>query len=77
MGTNIPKKARIKINLLAEASVLSAGQIKERIIEEAKIPWCKNIEEDAIEDVEPSYQKLKKQGISDSVARNIMDFYTE
>jgi hypothetical protein len=44
---------------------------------EAKIPWCENIEEVSIEDIEASYRKLKKQGLSNNVARNIMDLYTK
>ena len=71
------KKALIVINLLPEASKASTIQIKETIGNEAKIPWCKQIEEVSIEDVEKSYMKLKKYGISSNVARNLVDFYTE
>ena len=71
------KKAHIIINLLREASKASTTQIEERIRNEAKIPWCKNIEEVSIEDVEASYMKLKKHGISSNVARNLVDLYTE
>ena len=71
------KKAHIIINLLAEASKASTIQIEEKIRNEAKIPWCKNIEEVSIEDVEASYMKLKKHGISSNVARNLVDLYTE
>jgi len=71
------KKALIVINLLPEASKASTIQIEERIRNEAKIPWCKNIEEVSIEDVEASYMKLKKHGISSNVARNLVDLYTE
>lgn len=71
------KKALIVINLLPEASKASTIQIEEKIRNEAKIPWCKNIEEISIEDIEASYMKLKKHGISSNVARNLVDLYTE
>jgi len=71
------KKAHIIINLLPEASKASIIQIEEKIRNEAKIPLCKNIEEVSIEDVEESYMKLKKHGISSNVARNLVDLYTE
>jgi len=71
------KKAHIIINLLAEASKASTIQIEEKIRNEAKIPWCKQIEQVSIEDTEASYMKLKKHGISSNVARNLMDLYTE
>jgi len=71
------KKAHIIINLLPEASKASIIQIEEKIRNEAKIPLCKNIEEVSIEDVEASYMKLKKHGISSNVARNLVDLYTE
>jgi hypothetical protein len=71
------KKAHITINLLPEASESSIKQIEEKIRNEANIPWCKNIEEVSIEDNDESYRKLKKQGISSNVARNLMDLYTE
>lgn len=71
------KKAHIVFILLPEASKASVIQIEERIRNEAKIPWCKEIEEVSIEDNEESYMKLKKHGISSNVARNLMDLYTE
>lgn len=71
------KKIRIIVNLLPEASEVSTGQIEERIRNEAKIPWCKNIEEVSIEDSEESIRLLKKQGVSRNVARNLVDLYTE
>jgi hypothetical protein len=71
------KKAHITINLLPEASESSIKQIEEKIRNEANIPWCKNIEEVSIEDNDESYRKLKNQGISSNVARNLMDLYTE
>jgi hypothetical protein len=73
----MPKKAHITFNLLDEASKLSVIQIKEKIIKEAKIPWCKNIEEVSVENIEASYRELKKQGFSENVAQNIMDLYTK
>jgi len=71
------KKVHIIIDLLPEASAASASQIEEKIRTEAKIPLCKNIEEVSIEDADDSYTKLKKQGISSNVARNLVDLYSE
>jgi hypothetical protein len=71
------KKAHIVINLLAEASKASNVQIEEKIRNEAKIPWCNNIEEVSVEDTEKSYMELKKHGISSKAARNLVDLYTE
>ncbi len=71
------KKAHIIINLLPEASNVSPMQIEEKIRNEAKIPWCQEIDKVSIEDIEASYKKLKKHGISSNVARNLMDLYTE
>ncbi len=71
------KKARIVIKLSPEASKLSVIQIEEQIRNEAKIPCCNAIEEIAIVDIETSYKKLKEQGISENVAQNIIDLYTE
>ena len=71
------KKAHIIINLLPEASKASPIQIEKKIKEEAKIPWCKQIEEVSIEDIETSYMKLKNHGISSNVARKLVDLYTE
>jgi len=71
------KKVHITINLLPEASEASIIEIEEKIRNEAKIPWCNNIEEVSVEDAEASYMKLKKHGISSNVARNVVDLYTE
>ena len=71
------KKAHIIINLLPEASKASTIQIEEKIRNEAKIPWCKNIEEVSIEDTEASYIELKNHGVSSNVARNLVELYTE
>jgi hypothetical protein len=71
------KKVHITINLLPEASEASISEIEEKIRNEAKIPWCNNIEEVSVEDSEASYMKLKKHGISNNVARNVVDLYTE
>lgn len=71
------KKVHITINLLPEASKASIIEIEEKIRNEAKIPWCNNIEEVSVEDAEASYMKLKKHGISSNVARNVVDLYTE
>lgn len=71
------KKVHITINLLPEASEASIIEIEEKIRNEAKIPWCNNIDEVSVEDAEASYIKLKKHGISSNVARNVVDLYTE
>jgi len=76
-GQFMVKKAHIIINLLPEASKASPIQIEKKIKEEAKIPWCKQIEEVSIENTEASYMKLKTHGISSNVARNLVDLYTE
>jgi hypothetical protein len=75
--TCMVKKAIIVINLLPEASKASNNQIEEKIRKEAKIPLCNNIEQVSVEDNVESYMKLKKHGISDNVARNLVDLYTE
>jgi hypothetical protein len=71
------KKIHITVNLLPEASEASSGQIEEKIRNEAKIPWCKNIEAVSIEDDEEAIINLKKKGVSSNVARNLVDLYTE
>jgi len=71
------KKAYIILNLLPEASKASIIQIEEKIKNEAKIPLCKEIEKVIIEDIESSYMNLKNHGVSNNVAKNIMDLYTE
>ena len=71
------KKIHITVNLLSEASDASSGQIEERIRNEAKIPWCKSIEEVSVEDADETILSLKKQGVSSNVARNLVDLYTE
>ena len=71
------KKAHIVINLLPEASNASIIQIEEKIKNESKIPWCKEIEKVTIEDIESSYMNLKNHGVSNNVAKNLMDLYTE
>ena len=71
------KKIHIIANLLPEASEASASQIKEKICNEAKIPLCKNIEEVSIEDAEETIMNLEKQGVPSTVAKNLVDLYTE
>ena len=71
------KKAHIVINLLPEASDASIIQIEEKLKNEAKIPWCKEIEKVLVEDIDASYVNLKNHGVSSNVAKNIMDLYTE
>ena len=75
--TCMVKKAIIVINLLPEASKASNSQIEEKIRKESKIPLCNTIEQVSVEDNEASYMKLKKHGVSDNVARNLVDLYTE
>ena len=71
------KRVHIVISLLSAASKLSINQLKEEILNEAKIPWCNEIEDITLDDNEESYFDLKKQGISSTVAQNLMDLYTE
>ena len=71
------KKAHIVIKLLPEASKVSITQIEESIKNEAKIPWCNEIEDVSIEDNEATYQNLEKQGISNNIAQSIIKLYTE
>jgi hypothetical protein len=71
------KKAIIVINLLPEASKASKSQIEAKIRKESKIPLCKSIKKVSVEDNEASYMKLKKHGVSDNVARNLVELYTE
>jgi len=71
------KKVHILINLLPEASNTSIIQIEEKIKNEAKIPWCKEIEKVTIEDIGSSYMNLKNHGISSKVLRNLVDLYTK
>jgi hypothetical protein len=73
----MPKKINILINLLPEAFEESVDQIIETITREAKIPFCKQIETITIEDTDEPYNNLKKHGISNNVAQNIMDLYNQ
>ena len=71
------KKVHIVISLWEDASKVAFDQLKEEILNVAKIPGCNEIEDVTKEDNEESYLDLKKQGISSNVARNLMDLYTE
>jgi len=71
------KKVHIVTSLLDGVAEVSNDQIKEKIRNDARIPWCNDIEDVTIEDIEESYMNLKKQGISSNVARNLIDLYTE
>jgi hypothetical protein len=71
------KKAHIVINLLPGVYNASIIQIEEKIKNDAKIPWCTEIEKVTIEDIDSSYMNLKNHGISSNVAKNLMDLYTE
>lgn len=71
------KKANIVIILLPEASNASPIRIEERIKNEAKIPFCKEIEEVSVEDTEASVKNLQKHGVPSNVAKNLLDLYTE
>ena len=71
------KKVHIVAELLPEASKTPFTQIEETIRNETKIPWCNEIKEVTVEDIDESYTNLKNHDISNSVARNIMELYTE
>ena len=71
------KKAHIVVTLLPAASKSSIEEIEQKILNHANIPLCKEIEKVVIEDIDESYQNLKKHGVSSNVARNLMDLYTE
>ena len=71
------KKIHLTFSLLPETGDMSVVEIEEKIRNEAKIPWCNEIEQVSVEDSDESYTELKKQGVSSSVARNIVDLYTE
>jgi hypothetical protein len=71
------KKVHIIANLLPEASDASTDQIEKKIWNEAKIPWCTNIEKVTIEDAEETIMNLRRQGVSSNVARNLVNLYTE
>ena len=77
VGANMSKKVQILIDLLPEAFEASFDQIEETIKREARIPFCKQIEKVTIEDTEEPYNSLKKHGISNNVAKNIMDLYNQ
>ena len=71
------KKVHIIAELLPETSKMPITQIEETIRTEAKIPCCTEIKEVTIEDIDESYKNLKKHGVSDNAARNLMDLYTQ
>ena len=71
------KKATIIINLLPEASTSTRVQIEDEIRKEANIPWCKDIEKVAIDDVDAIYRNWEKRGISSNTARALLDLYTQ
>jgi len=76
-GQSMVKKIHIIANLLPEASNVPTDQIEKKIRNEAKIPCCTNIETVTIEDAEETIMNLTKQGVSNNVARNLVDLYTE
>ena len=71
------KKVLITTKLTKEAYKMTSIQIINLIREEAKIPWCNEIEDVSIEDNETTYQNLKKQGFSNNIAQSIIKLYTE
>lgn len=71
------KKVLITTKLTKEAYKMTSIQIINLIREEAKIPWCNEIEDVSIEDNEATYQNLKKQGFSNNIAQSIIKLYTE
>lgn len=76
-GFFMSKKVHLIINLTPEAQDAPASQIKERIKCESKIPWCKEIEEVTLQENDETYYVLTKNGISNNVARNILDLYNQ
>ncbi|MFA5364214.1 MAG: hypothetical protein WC325_03425 [Candidatus Bathyarchaeia archaeon] len=72
----MPKKANITISLLPAASNTTVNEIQTRIKNESTIPMCQKIEHVTVENHEESYMDLKKHGISNNVARNLMELYT-
>ena len=48
------KKVHIIVELLPEVSKMPFSQIEETIRNEAKIPWCNEIEEVSIDDIDES-----------------------
>ena len=73
----MPKRVHILAELLSEASATPITQIEKTIRTEAKIPWCTAIKEITIDDMHEYCENLQKQGISSSVARNLMCLYNE
>lgn len=71
------KKVLITTKLTKEAYKMTSIQIINLIREEAKIPWCNEIEDVSIEENEATYQNLKKQGFSNNIAQSIINLYTE
>lgn len=70
------KKAIITISLVPEAQKVEDKTIRKEIIEESQIPWCKKIEKVEIEESEDCMVKgLKKHGLSNTVATNVVKFY--
>jgi len=70
------KKAIITISLVPEAQKVENKTIQKEIIEESQIPWCKEIEKVEIEESEDCMVKgLKKHGLSNTVATNVVKFY--
>jgi len=71
------KKVHLIINLAPEAQDAPVSQIEEKIKCEAKIPWCKDIEAVTVQDNDETYDVLTKNGISNNVARNVLDLYNQ
>ena len=71
------EKAIIIINLLPEASTTTWIQIEEEIRRKANIPWCKNIEKIAIDDIDTIVNNWEKQGISVKAAQALKNLYTQ
>ena len=70
------KKVHIIAELLPEASKTPITKIEEMVRNETKIPWCNEIKEVTIEDIDESYKNLKKHGVSGNIARKLIDLYT-
>lgn len=66
---------------MAELSLVSSetsdDSIRQAIRNKAKIPWCTSIDEIVIEDMNDYCKLLQQKGVSTTVVRNLIHFYTE
>ena len=73
---NLRKKATITIFLVSEAEAISNKEIEKQIKKESFIPFLAEFESVQIEEVKSSYEMLRGHGISQRVARNVVEFYS-